>query len=431
MLRYVRQVKDKFSNNCNTSLFDINKGQCNKKQLLSEATKLFNFSSSGRNSYYFVVQSENFKGTVCKSTTAEQAGNDDFKKKYGYNRLNSKCHGFLNALQWSSALICGWYASQLLCLNHRNRNLSFDSSKCYYSKYLLNTTRAIHTNVRHLLKPSQSEDGGVHPLPELSQAPTCFESDEIGGKRITPKKTKAWEFYNELHEFYHGNFTANPFQPFAGSDHFGRPYEAIVYRVNNGEQEEPSINTAKVVIEEDHTEKIVEQNVAPVKKLPEQVQDTKINDAYENLLNVIGEIEFQLGVHSLKAQNYANAVSHFKQGSNHNHPGALFNLGLCYEQGLSVKKDLFMAMKLYEMAATKGHPKAAYNLGVFYARGIGGVDKNVRMARKYFHQAASMGQQDAINALGLNAIKEEPQRIEFDLKVPKDRAIMKQEIAVT
>lgn len=86
----------------------------------------------------------------------------------------------------------------------------------------------------------------------------------------------------------------------------------------------------------------MEQKVTPVKKTPEQVQDTKIDDAYKNLLNVIGEIEFQLGVHSLMAQNYANAVSHFKQGSNHQHPGAIFNLGLCYEQGLSVKKDLNM-----------------------------------------------------------------------------------------
>lgn len=75
-------------------------------------------------------------------------------------------------------------------------------------------------------------------------------------------------------------------------------------------------------------------------KTPEQVQETKIDDAYENLLNVVGEIEFQMGVHSLMARNYANAASHFKQGSSHNHSGAIFNLGLCYEQGLGVKKDL-------------------------------------------------------------------------------------------
>lgn len=99
MLRYVRQVKDKFSNNCNSSLFDINKGQCNKKLLISEASKLF--KSSGRNSYYFVVQSENLKSTkVCKPTTA--GSNEDFKKKYGNYRLNSKCHGFLKSLQWVS-----------------------------------------------------------------------------------------------------------------------------------------------------------------------------------------------------------------------------------------------------------------------------------------------------------------------------------------
>lgn len=89
---------------------------------------------------------------------------------------------------------------------------------------------------------------------------------------------------------------------------------------------------------QDHTGVAVKEEIQV--KTPEQVQETKIDDAYENLLNVVGEIEFQMGVHSLMARNYANAASHFKQGSSHNHSGAIFNLGLCYEQGLGVKKDL-------------------------------------------------------------------------------------------
>lgn len=92
-------------------------------------------------------------------------------------------------------------------------------------------------------------------------------------------------------------------------------------------------------------------------------------------------------------------------------------------------------MKLYELATSKGHPKAAYNLGVFYARGLGGLEKSHPMARKYFHQAAAMGQQDAINALGLHAFKEKPTPVD-DYKQLKpnanNRAMqIRQEIAVT
>jgi TPR repeat protein len=68
----------------------------------------------------------------------------------------------------------------------------------------------------------------------------------------------------------------------------------------------------------------------------------QVNKACENLINVVGEIEFELGVNSLLAHNYLTAVSHFKLGASHDHPGAMFNLGLCYEQGFGVNKDMKM-----------------------------------------------------------------------------------------
>jgi hypothetical protein len=434
MWRYVRQVKDKiYSNNCNSTLFDVKKGQCNKSDLLLvEAKKLF--KSSGRNSYYFVVQSENLKSKVCKPATAE---NDDFKKKYNYHRLNSKCHSFLNALHWSSALICGWYASQLLCLHRRNQRYSFDSNRWYYSKYLLNTTRAIHTNVRHLLNSSSHlEDIITPPLPELPNVAAPSFNSEPAKK---PTNAQAWEFYNELHNFYNENFSSIP-RSFASDGHFGRSFESTVFKINNDHE---TVDECAVVTE-DRTADVVanvqgkDETDDCAETDQQQIDDAQVEKACDNLLNAIGEIEFQLGVNSLLGRNYWTAVSHFKLGTTHEHAGATFNLGLCYEQGLGVKRDLSMAMKLYEKAAMMGHAKAMYNLGVFYVHGMGGLEKNHRMARKYFKQAAELGQGDAMKALGINTSMHKDDEQSFNMKssfkksLSNDRAItVKQQIAIT
>lgn len=71
----------------------------------------------------------------------------------------------------------------------------------------------------------------------------------------------------------------------------------------------------------------------------EKHQSPTIESAMENLVSVIGEIEFQLGLQNLETGDYPTAVSHLKMGASHRHAGAAFNLGICYEQGFGVKKN--------------------------------------------------------------------------------------------
>lgn len=113
----------------------------------------------------------------------------------------------------------------------------------------------------------------------------------------------------------------------------------------------------------------------------------------------VGSIEFMLGVQNMAANNLDDAASHFKLATTHRHPGATFNLGLCYELGMGVRKDMKRAMECYRSAAALGHPKALYNLGVFYARGIGGLKKNRAAARECFVAAVTKGSLDAQRAL--------------------------------
>lgn len=150
-------------------------------------------------------------------------------------------------------------------------------------------------------------------------------------------------------------------------------------------------------------------------------------------MTTLGRIEFDLGLQSLQANKNETAVSHFKLASSHHHAGATFNLGLCYELGQGVKKDLFNAMQCYRTAAAMGHEKAMYNLGVFYSKGLGGLKKDRRAARACLKAAQEMGLKMAeIDASKSNLDKMRKKDEEVSMKYNKihmDDVIDKQAIA--
>lgn len=137
-----------------------------------------------------------------------------------------------------------------------------------------------------------------------------------------------------------------------------------------------------------------------VEKSAEEREDEAIDGVISQLARIVGELEFQMGLDSILAGRYDEAVQHFTLSTRHNHPGGVFNLALCYEQGMGVKRNMKTARKLYGAASELGSAKAFYNLGVFYAQGLGGA-KDVNLAKKYFEQAAFLGNSDALDALRL------------------------------
>lgn len=57
-------------------------------------------------------------------SSSSSSGQDDFKQNYG-----SGCNyqqNFLGALTWSSAIVCGWYTSQIICMKRRHRHRHHD-----------------------------------------------------------------------------------------------------------------------------------------------------------------------------------------------------------------------------------------------------------------------------------------------------------------
>ncbi|KAL1435156.1 hypothetical protein MTO96_011084 [Rhipicephalus appendiculatus] len=64
-----------------------------------------------------------------------------------------------------------------------------------------------------------------------------------------------------------------------------------------------------------------------------------------------------------------------------------YNLGVFYETGTGVTKDLGKAVMHYKAAADMGHPKATYNLGVLYLNGHGSADIGQSMLKKGLKEA--------------------------------------------
>ena len=105
---------------------------------------------------------------------------------------------------------------------------------------------------------------------------------------------------------------------------------------------------------------------------------------------------------------------------------AQYHLGLCYEYGKGVKKDMKQAVKWYRKAAeqgvarsgdvsvtegtlklyglTKGVPSAQFKLGVCYATGKG-VSKDIAEARKWLQKAADRFLQLGLHARSVEARK--------------------------
>ena len=71
-------------------------------------------------------------------------------------------------------------------------------------------------------------------------------------------------------------------------------------------------------------------------------------------------------------------------------PLAEYKLGLCYEYGEGVEKDMSEAVKWYRKSAEQGYAQAQCNLGDCYYRGEG-VRQDQKEAAKWYRKSAKQG----------------------------------------
>jgi len=77
-----------------------------------------------------------------------------------------------------------------------------------------------------------------------------------------------------------------------------------------------------------------------------------------------------------------------------------YAMGVFYENGFAVEKDLQQAATWYLMAAEQGNSDAQYNLGAMNEHGLG-IPVNYVTAARWYRMAAEQGDIDALSNLGV------------------------------
>jgi hypothetical protein len=92
------------------------------------------------------------------------------------------------------------------------------------------------------------------------------------------------------------------------------------------------------------------------------------------------------------------AMKFFSIAAEAGNPNANVNLGVMYQEGKCVTKDMKKAMKFFSIAAEAGRPSANFYLGMMYQEGDG-VAKNIKKAMEFFTIAARVGSAEAAECL--------------------------------
>ncbi len=119
------------------------------------------------------------------------------------------------------------------------------------------------------------------------------------------------------------------------------------------------------------------------------------------------------GVTAYNNGDYAAAIKEWQPLAKSGDANAQHNLGLIYQYGYGVKKDLVKAAVLYRKAAEQGDTSSQIKIGLAYEEGLG-VKKDASKAVEWYRKAAEQG--DAKGQLFLGIAYEVGQ------SVPKDAA---------
>ncbi len=101
------------------------------------------------------------------------------------------------------------------------------------------------------------------------------------------------------------------------------------------------------------------------------------------------------GYAEFKMAHYDSARRIWEALDQRNFGEAAFNLGILYEDGLGVGRNIERAMAYYRRGALLGSPKAMFRAGVMYWLGAPGVATDRGEGRRYLSMAAAAGDSEA------------------------------------
>ncbi len=95
------------------------------------------------------------------------------------------------------------------------------------------------------------------------------------------------------------------------------------------------------------------------------------------------------------AKNYDKAFEWYQKAADlSGNAAAECSLGMCYQYGYGTKIDYEKARCFYELSARQGLGLAYYRMGLLYEQGLG-VAKDIRIAKQYFGEALHRGCREA------------------------------------
>ena len=108
--------------------------------------------------------------------------------------------------------------------------------------------------------------------------------------------------------------------------------------------------------------------------------------------------DFDHGAAAAIKGDFATALAEFRPLAEAGHPKAQNNLGIMYQYGHGLARDLAEAQRWYRKAAEQGLAAAHFNLGVLYMEGEGGT-RDLVQAYLWLSLAAEAGDESAGDSL--------------------------------
>ena len=156
------------------------------------------------------------------------------------------------------------------------------------------------------------------------------------------------------------------------------------------------VETAATAVEKQP--EIVNEKVA--EEQPDQSQQSEPAKAVEELGT--RDALFAEGMRILEngttREDGVKAFKYLRQAASQGHTEAQYQLSVCYDRGIGVRRNITEAAKWCQMAAFGGHAKAQSEIGYCYEYGQG-VVRNIKEAVSWYEMASAQGNIEAKNNL--------------------------------
>lgn len=140
---------------------------------------------------------------------------------------------------------------------------------------------------------------------------------------------------------------------------------------------------------------------------------------------------YQKGIDSYMNGEYESAFYFFQKAANQSYADAQYQLGLMYNQGVGVEKNVNQAKSFFELATKQNHAESAYQLGLLYENSQDETP-NYEEARHWYEKAANNDHLEAQYKLATLYLQDPNKKIDY-VKVRQllEKAVVQNHVKAT